>query len=56
MDVRNAGEGAGSDVAQMYTHQERSSVLQPIRSLRAVERIVFQLGESKHVRMTLQAS
>ncbi len=55
-DVANVGDRAGSDVAQFYTHQESSSVVQPIKSLRAFERVFLQPGESKRVTFKLPAS
>jgi beta-glucosidase len=50
------GDRAGSDVAQLYTHQQRSAVVQPIKSLRAFERVTLQPGETKHLQMTLPVS
>jgi len=55
-DLKNVGSRAGSDVAQLYTHQQRSAVAQPIKSLRAFERITLQPGETGHVQITLPAS
>lgn len=46
-DVRNTGERPGSEVAQVYTHQEKSAVYQPIRSLRGFRRVQLRPGESK---------
>jgi beta-glucosidase len=55
-DVTNTGDRAGSDVAQLYTHQEHSGVVQPIKSLRAFERVFLQAGESKHIVFKVPAS
>ncbi|QHN04192.1 family 3 glycosyl hydrolase [Granulicella sp. WH15] len=55
-DLKNTGESAGSDVAQLYTHQRRSAVVQPIKSLRAFERVMLQPGETKRVQFTLPVS
>jgi len=55
-DLKNTGSRAGADVAQLYTHQVRSVVIQPIKSLRGFERVTLQPGESKHVQFTLPAS
>jgi len=54
--VRNTGDRAGSEVAQVYTHQEKSAVYQPIRSLRAFRRVELQPGESKTVQLRIPAS
>lgn len=55
-DLKNAGSRAGSEVAQLYTHQVHSVVLQPFKSLRGFQRVTLQPGESKHVQFTLPAS
>jgi beta-glucosidase len=55
-DIKNIGARAGADVAQLYSHQQRSSVVQPIQSLRAFDRVSLQPGESKHAHFTLPAS
>ncbi len=55
-DVKNVGSRAGDEVAQMYTHQLRSTVVQPIRSLRAFERTTIGPGETKHIHFALPAS
>ena len=48
-DLKNTGDRAGSDVAQLYTHQEKSAEYQPIKSLRAFKRINLQPGETRHI-------
>jgi beta-glucosidase len=55
-DIKNIGEREGADVAQLYTHQQRSITYQPIESLRAFERVDLQPGETKHVQFSLPAS
>ena len=55
-DVENTGKLAGSDVAQLYTHQVKSVAVQPLESLRDFERVTLQPGETKHVSFTLPAS
>jgi beta-glucosidase len=52
-DLRNVGDFAGSEVAQFYTHQEKSVTYQPIKSLRAFQRITLQPGETKTLRFRL---
>jgi beta-glucosidase len=54
-DVKNTGAREGAEVAQLYSHQVRSAVVQPIKSLRAFERVILQPSESKHVQFTLPA-
>ena len=55
-DVSNVGDRAGSDVAQLYTHQEQSAVVQPIKSLRAFQRVFLTPGETKRVTFKLPVS
>lgn len=55
-DITNTGDREGSDVAQLYTHQQHSSVYQPIQSLRAFERVELRPGETKHLQFTLPVS
>lgn len=52
-DITNVGNRPGSDVAQLYTHQRQSAVVQPIKSLRSFERVDLQPGETRHLRFTL---
>ena len=52
-DLRNSGDRAGSEVAQLYTHQRTSSEMQPIKSLRAFKRIALQPGETQHLEFRL---
>jgi beta-glucosidase len=54
-DIKNVGERAGADVVQFYTHQEHSAVVQPIKSLRAFERVTLQPGETKQVHFNMPA-
>ncbi|HEY6375742.1 MAG TPA: glycoside hydrolase family 3 C-terminal domain-containing protein [Edaphobacter sp.] len=55
-DLQNTGSRAGSEVAQMYVHQEKSTVVQPIKSLRGFQRIALEPGVSKHVTLSLPVS
>jgi beta-glucosidase len=55
-DIQNSGSRAGSEVAQMYVHQVKSNVIQPIKSLRGFQRVILEPGETKHVTMVLPVS
>jgi beta-glucosidase len=55
-DLQNTGSRAGSEVAQMYVHQVKSNVMQPIKSLRGFQRLELEPGETKHVTIALPAS
>jgi beta-glucosidase len=55
-DLQNAGTRAGSEVAQMYVHQVKSNVVQPIKSLRGFQRVMLNPGETKHITLSLPSS
>jgi beta-glucosidase len=55
-DLQNVGTRAGSETAQMYIHQAKSNVVQPIKSLRGFQRVMLNPGETKHVTIPLSAS
>lgn len=55
-DLKNTGDRAGAEVAQLYTHQVKSRVVQPIKSLRAFKRVSLQPGETARVQMTVRVS
>ncbi|MCU1250179.1 MAG: beta-glucosidase-like glycosyl hydrolase [Edaphobacter sp.] len=55
-DLQNSGSRGGSEVAQMYVHQVKSNVVQPIKSLRGFQRVTLDPGETKHVTIALPAS
>ncbi|MEV0967723.1 glycoside hydrolase family 3 C-terminal domain-containing protein [Microtetraspora glauca] len=47
--VTNTGWRAGEEVVQVYTHQQRSRVKQPLRQLRGFEKVRLAPGESRTV-------
>ncbi|RXH54781.1 glycoside hydrolase family 3 C-terminal domain-containing protein [Granulicella sibirica] len=55
-DLKNVGARAGAEVPQLYTHQAQSGVVQPIKSLRAFERVSLAAGETKRVHFVFPAS
>ena len=55
-NIKNVGDVKGSDVAQLYTHQEQSFTYQPIESLRNFRRVDLQPGETAHVDFALPIS
>jgi len=56
VDVTNTGERAGDEVVQLYMHQQRSRDKVPLRQLEAFERVHLEPGETKTVRLTVDAS
>ncbi|GAA1599387.1 glycoside hydrolase family 3 C-terminal domain-containing protein [Kribbella hippodromi] len=54
--VTNTGDRPGTEVAQLYTRQQRSRVKQPLRQLRDFRRVSLRPGESVEVELTLAAA
>ena len=46
VDVTNTGTRAGDDVAQLYIHQVAASLEQPVRRLRAFQRVTLAPGQT----------
>jgi beta-glucosidase len=55
-DLTNAGNRAGPEVAQLYTHQPVSKSYQPIRTLRAFQRVTLAPNETRRITFTLPAA
>jgi beta-glucosidase len=53
IDIRNAGNVAGTEVVQMYIRNTDASVEQPLRELKGFRRVTLAPGESKHVTFPL---
>ncbi len=51
--VKNTGECAGEEVAQLYLRDEFASVVQPLKQLKKFERFYLRKGEEKRVVFTL---
>jgi beta-glucosidase len=56
VDVTNTGTVAGDEVVQLYTHQQASRVKQPLKQLRAFQRVHLEPGQTKTVRLSLRAA
>jgi beta-glucosidase len=52
-DVTNTGKRSGDEVAELYLRGPQKGG-EPLRSLRAFQRVKLQAGETTHVRFTLQ--
>jgi beta-glucosidase len=55
VDVRNTGRRDGQEVVQLYVAHQGSKVERPIRELKGFQRISLKAGETKTVRLRLQA-
>ncbi|MFF8971619.1 glycoside hydrolase family 3 C-terminal domain-containing protein [Streptomyces sp. NPDC014995] len=54
--VTNTGSRAGDEVVQLYTHQRASRDKQPLKQLKAFQRVSLKPGETKTVRLRLTPS
>ncbi len=52
-EIRNTGSVAGDDVAQLYLHQNYTSILQPVRKLEGFQRVTLAPGQTKTVTFKL---
>ncbi|HLJ49989.1 MAG TPA: glycoside hydrolase family 3 N-terminal domain-containing protein [Bryobacteraceae bacterium] len=55
-DITNRGSREGTEVVQFYTQAVTASVAQPVRILKAFERLSLKPGETRHVTFTLAVS
>lgn len=53
--LTNTGKVAGDEIAQLYVHDKKASVVRPIKELKSFSRVNLQAGESKRVKMELTA-
>ncbi|MCW8833568.1 MAG: glycoside hydrolase family 3 C-terminal domain-containing protein [Colwellia sp.] len=51
--VSNIGQRSGAEVVQLYVHDVTSSVLRPIKELKAFSKVFVEAGESKQVSLTI---
>jgi beta-glucosidase len=54
--LKNVGERAGTEVAQLYVRDRVGSVTRPVRELKGFVKISLAAGESQRVTFTLRAS
>lgn len=52
-DIKNTGERAGAEVAQVYVGDGHSKVERPVKELKGFSKVVLKPGESKHVTVAL---
>jgi len=53
--VRNAGDVAGAEVVQMYTHQRAGSASRPVRELKSFAKVLLQPGEEQEITLDVPA-
>jgi beta-glucosidase len=52
-NVANTGSRDGTDVVQLYLHENYTSILQPVRKLEGFQRVMVPAGQTKPVTFTL---
>jgi beta-glucosidase len=53
VSVTNTGSRAGAEVVQLYVQDVKSSVVRPVKELKAFQKVFLQPGETKEVTLTL---
>jgi len=53
-DVTNSGDRSGTEVVQLYTRLQGTSVAEPIRALKGFQTISLAPGETRHVKFELK--
>ena len=53
LTVRNTGTRSGSEVVQLYVHDEASTLIRPPQELKAFAKVTLQPGEAQTVSLTL---
>lgn len=48
-DLKNTGKYDGTEIVEVYIYQKQTSVLQPLKALKAFERVFLKAGESKRI-------
>lgn len=56
VEVTNTGKRKGDEVVQMYLRDRISSVTRPVKELKAYQRVTLSPGETKTVKLTIDAS
>ena len=51
--LKNSGKVKGSEAAQIYISDVKSSVLRPLKELKAFSKVMLEIGESKQVEINL---
>ncbi len=51
--LKNTGKRAGEEIAQLYVHDEKSSVERPVKELKGFKKVFLKPGETKKIVMNL---
>ena len=55
VDVTNTGEVAGSEIVQIYVHDQKSELMRPEKELKGFAKVELQPGETKSVSIQLDS-
>jgi len=56
IDVKNTGDRPGDEVAQLYLHEVKPTVIRPAEELRGFQRITLKAGETRTLTFTVPAA
>ena len=56
IDVKNTGNRPGDEVAQLYIHEVKPTVIRPAEELRGFQRITLNAGETRTLTFTIPAA
>ncbi|MDW7692291.1 glycoside hydrolase family 3 C-terminal domain-containing protein [Flammeovirgaceae bacterium SG7u.111] len=56
VEISNTGELEGSEVIQVYAHDNEASVMRPEKELKAFQKVALKAGETKMVELSLPIS
>ena len=52
-NITNSGSVSGTDVVQLYLHEDDTTILQPVKKLEGFQRVTLAAGQTKTVTFTL---
>jgi beta-glucosidase len=55
VDIKNTSDRAGAEIVQLYIAEVQSTVERPPMELKGFEKIKLKAGESKTIKLTVQA-
>ncbi len=52
--VKNTGDVAGAEIAQLYVADKESTIYRPVKELKAFKKVFLEAGEEKEITLTLE--
>jgi beta-glucosidase len=53
VDVTNTGKAAGKEIVQVYVHDQKSTLVRPVKELKGFAKVELQPGQTKTVKIAL---